>query len=350
MKIITCASYYGCGSSAVTDMLSEFSGVKSLTNYEFRFIHDLDGISDLEYQLVQCPNRHNSGHALKRFEKISRFYAGTWFNKRYEPFFNNQYMALTTDYINSLIDFKHKGFWFFDMYDRGPKLYYLYSLLIKLYKKFPIKILKPFPNEYTYFSHPSLDSFLIKTREYIHKLLESANVEREPYVMVDQIVPSSNISRCLRYFSDPIFVFVVDRDPRDIYVSEKLFWREGVAPTESPEAFCHWYRYARECASKESDNDPNIVRLQFEEMVYRYEDMKCEIIEKIGLTEEQHIKPFLKFNPKRSVHNTQLWMNRPELVNEIKVIEELLPEYLFDFSKVEDICLAGIQPVENNVF
>ena len=46
MKVITCASYYGCGSSAVTDLISEYEGVKSLTNYEFRFIHDIDGISD----------------------------------------------------------------------------------------------------------------------------------------------------------------------------------------------------------------------------------------------------------------------------------------------------------------
>ena len=46
MKVITCASYYGCGSSAVTDLISEFSGVESLGDYEFRFLHDIDGISD----------------------------------------------------------------------------------------------------------------------------------------------------------------------------------------------------------------------------------------------------------------------------------------------------------------
>ena len=41
-----------------------------MTNYEFRFVQDPDGISDLEYNLVENHNRHNSGHALKRFKKL----------------------------------------------------------------------------------------------------------------------------------------------------------------------------------------------------------------------------------------------------------------------------------------
>ncbi|MBF1106621.1 MAG: hypothetical protein HXL52_06645, partial [Solobacterium sp.] len=56
MKIISCASYYGTGSSAITDFLSEFDNICSMTNYEFRFVQDPDGISDLEYNLVENHN------------------------------------------------------------------------------------------------------------------------------------------------------------------------------------------------------------------------------------------------------------------------------------------------------
>ena len=49
MKVISCASYHGTGSSAITDFLGEFDNVCSMTNYEFRFVQDPDGISDLEY-------------------------------------------------------------------------------------------------------------------------------------------------------------------------------------------------------------------------------------------------------------------------------------------------------------
>ena len=150
MKVITCASYYGCGSSAVTDLISEYEGVKSLTNYEFRFIHDIDGISDLEHHLIDNPNRHNSGHALKRFKKLMKFNAGRSFCQRYEPFFQNQYWKLTKAYIDKLTTFTYKGFWFYDMFDRGVNVYYLYSLLTKLYAKLPLKIFEPLSKEVQY--------------------------------------------------------------------------------------------------------------------------------------------------------------------------------------------------------
>lgn len=46
-NIITCASYGGTGSSAITDLMKEFNNVKSLGEFEFSIAHDLDGISDL---------------------------------------------------------------------------------------------------------------------------------------------------------------------------------------------------------------------------------------------------------------------------------------------------------------
>ena len=64
MKVISCASYYGTGSSAITDYVSEFDGVFSMTNEEFRFIQDPDGIDDLEFHLVENHNRHNADTPL----------------------------------------------------------------------------------------------------------------------------------------------------------------------------------------------------------------------------------------------------------------------------------------------
>ena len=52
MRVITCASYYGTGSSAVTDYVTEFSTVKSLGDSEIRILHDMDGVSDLQLSLI----------------------------------------------------------------------------------------------------------------------------------------------------------------------------------------------------------------------------------------------------------------------------------------------------------
>ena len=95
VQIFTVASYYGSGSSAVTDLLSEFEGVKSLTNYEFRFAQDPDGLSELEYNLVENFNRHNSGHALKRYRDLVDYYGDHLFVRRYEPFFQNKWKELS---------------------------------------------------------------------------------------------------------------------------------------------------------------------------------------------------------------------------------------------------------------
>ena len=39
---------YGTGSSAVTDFIKEFEDIDCKSDYEIRFIHDPDGISDFE--------------------------------------------------------------------------------------------------------------------------------------------------------------------------------------------------------------------------------------------------------------------------------------------------------------
>ena len=65
----------------------------------------------------------------------------------------------------------------------------------------------------------------------IRDRLTIANKEHKPYLMVDQIVPPSNIQRFVRYFKD-IKVIVVDRDPRDLYILAKYVWKDPVVPCE----------------------------------------------------------------------------------------------------------------------
>ena len=108
MRVITCASYYGTGSSAVTDYVTEFSTVKSLGDSEIRILHDMDGVSDLQYHLTENHNRHNSGHAIKRFKKLVDFYSGNRLTHRYEPFFQNRWKEISYRYIDSLVDFSYR--------------------------------------------------------------------------------------------------------------------------------------------------------------------------------------------------------------------------------------------------
>ena len=124
MRFISCASYYGSGSSAITDFVSEFDSVYSFTDEEFRFVQDPDGVSDLEYNLVENFNRHNSGHAIKRYKKLVDFYCGNMFGKKYEKFFHGNWKKYSEEYIDDLTDFTYHGWWQYDLMDKGDFFYY----------------------------------------------------------------------------------------------------------------------------------------------------------------------------------------------------------------------------------
>lgn len=233
MRFISCASYYGSGSSAITDFVSEFDTVYSFTDEEFRFVQDPDGVSDLEYNLVENFNRHNSGHAIKRYKKLVDFYCGNMFGKKYEKFFHGNWKKYSEKYIDDLTDFTYHGWWQYDLMDKGEFFYFRKRILNKIlrmtvWRNQPERTLNTMKNEITYCAHPSEEKFLNCTKMYIEDLFGSV-CRGANTVMVDQIVPPTNLKRYLRYFND-IKVFVVDRDPRDIFVLEKYVWKDGVIP------------------------------------------------------------------------------------------------------------------------
>lgn len=336
MRIITCAGYYGTGSSAVTDLVTEFDTVKSLGEYEFRFLHDPEGIADLEYNLVENHNRHNSGHALKRYKKLVDFHAGNRLVKRYEPYFHGQWKSLSYQYIDDLTDFSFRGWWQYDLLDRGVGYYYRKLLVNKLYKvtfgRRNESVLNVLPREITYCSRPTREEFTEKTKAYLAKLMQAANPENAPMLMVDQLLPPSQIDRYLPYFDD-LRVVVVERDPRDVYALEKMDWKTNVIPTQSPELFCRWYRYTRAHRKTEVYDPAHVLLIQFEDLIYRYEDTARRVCDFLGLKEEDHKRKKEKFDPAKSIKNTRRWEHF-DLAADIAYIERELAEYLYDYSAV----------------
>lgn len=345
MKIITCASYYGCGSSAVTDLFSEYDGVKSLGEFEFRFLQDIDGVSDLEFHLTECPNRHNSGHALKRFMHLSKFNAGTKYNSRYEKYFNGQYLKLTKEYCDKLTLYSYTGHWFYDYYDhRSIKGYYAVQLINKIMNRLRLIKWRPLRNEKTFGVITDKKQFLEYTRDYTHRLLKASAASGAEYLMIDQLIPSSNIDRCMQYIKDYIYVFVVDRDPRDLYTMAKYVWiNDTIIPTETPELFCKWFRFTRGCSEGQNTDPTRVIKIKFEDMIYHYLEMRDKLTAMVGLDESKHVHRFSGFNPRRSVVNTQSWKKHPQSIEAIQYIEKALPEYLYDFDAVTENTIHGVE-------
>lgn len=332
MKFISCASYYGTGSSAITDLVSEYEGVFNFANEEFRFLQDPDGVSELEYNLVENWNRHNSGHALKRYKKLVDFYCGNIFGRKFEGYFHGNWKKYSYQYIDELTDFSFHGYWMYDFYDRG-KLYHLWKrlpnkLLTKtIWRNQPDRQLNNMKNEVTLCSAPGEEKFLDCTRRYVDNLFASVCGDSQT-VMVDQIVPPNNTRRFLRYFND-LQIIVVDRDPRDVWSLEKYVWKDGVIPHEDVETFCKWYKYTRAHRKHENLETDRVTFVRFEDLIFHYDETVARLEKFLGLDAAVHTKKFTRLDPKKSAVNTQVWRRVNVPAKEIAYIEKELGEYLY---------------------
>lgn len=331
MKVITCAGFYRTGSSAVSDFFSEFDCVNSLGSFEFRFVQDPDGISDLEYNICENPHRHNTSYAIKRFIRYSKFLNGNFYSKRYSSFFGQEYWNLTKAYIEDITELECKCWWHRDQLDHGEILYFidrLYSKFVSIFQhgRTNISVLH---NEKNYFTSIDKARFYEATKKYINGLLSYANQAKKDYIMVDQLVPPTNIERYLNYFDD-IYVIVVERDPRDLYVLEKMIYRWGIMPYKNVEEFCEWYRITRKQAINQLPNS-RVLNIMFEDLIYRYDDTTKKLLDFTGVYSSEEDCTQKYFIPEISKKNTKVFSKYPELKEDISYIEKKLSGFLYDY-------------------
>lgn len=337
MKVITTTGFYGTGSSAITDLFSEMDNVCVKGDYEFRIFCDPDGLSDLEYNLVDNPNRHNTSNAIKRFKKQAEFMNGGKYIKRYNKFFEEEeaFLRLTYQYIDDISLFKYVGHWYFDVYERG-KMFWLMSRCCSAVRRAVNKIIPagkkrdfwiPLKNEICYAGTYDEKKFLTSTCNYTDALLDKFNTEKKEYTMLDQLVPPTNLVRYSRYFSD-IVIFVVERDPRDLYLLEKLYWKGKVAPAYNVKVFCDWYEWTRK-QFELFELPTNALKVQFEDLIYDYNNTVKRIMDFVGIEEKHHIFPKSKLNPEISMKNTRIWKKFPEFEEDVRYIENRLSKYCY---------------------
>lgn len=338
--IITCASYYGTGSSAITDLVMEYEDVYGAGDYEIRIFQDIDGVRDLEYHLVENYNRHNSGHALKRFKKLVDFDSQVWFIKKYEKYFNGMFKKISYDYIDKLTDYKFRGYWHEDLREKGNFFYVRKRLVNKIMTK--LKRNREYhydemPKEITLGVNITEDKFLQYTKEYSSELIKCMNTQDAENVVIDQLVPPSNIGKYLRYF-DNIKAVVVERDPRDMYLLEKFHWHGSVVPYDV-EVFCKWWRATRAHRQTENLNTANSMLVQFEDLIYHYDETVAKVEAFLGFSPEKHINPKKFLDPSKSINNTKLYEREEckKYLDEIKYIEKNLEEFLYKHYNSGDI-------------
>ena len=167
--------------------------------------------------------------------------------------------------------------------------------------------------------------FIKYTREYTSKLLKSISKSECDILFVDQLVPPNNFERYSRYV-DNLKIIVVDRDPRDLFILEKMVWKGSVIPTYDVDVFCKWFLWTRKMF-QDSELTENVIKVQFEDLIYKYEETIDYLLKFADIDKEKYKKN--KFDPNVSIKNTHLWVKYPELKQEIDYIENRLSEYCY---------------------
>ena len=297
-SVVNVLGYGYSGSSAVVDLLQEVEGYTAFPT-EFNLIRAADGLIDLEQQLITSWSPIRSMHAITRFRQLAiklnrpqREVLGDYCG--YSVAFSDAFLDLSQAYIDSLIQIsRDTEVWHFGDYENSPGH-------------------DDAPHMKLYFSAPSQDFFLERTREYLNKLMQVfLSREKSQSVILDQGLEIANLAHSSRYLPANRTI-VVDRDPRDILADtqqRKIRW----IPHDNVDEFILYSRILRQRSVDHELSDGKTLRIRLEDLVFDYETTKDVIFSFLDIDPSRHQeKKLTLFDPSHSVANIGLWKNSPD--------------------------------------
>jgi len=343
---ITTTGYYSSGSSAVYDLLREYNACTEEINKNNPVEHILlympNGLFDLEDKLLIGNSIHRSDEALNAFYQAMR----DLYENNYQVFGNykrrygKSFMAAVDKLIEDLTEFKVEGEWYYDNEMRFSITHTIASTLHMICKQ-PVNAnffenisrRDKFSDNITRYAFPTETMFYQAASSFIREFFSMAQGNNQGVLLLDHLIIPHNVFRLPRYLDDnELKVIIVDRDPRDVYVDirrrQNMDRKAPPIPVE-PKDYVRFWKALRE--SERLVQLPNqVLRIQYEDLFYKYEKT-ISLIEKFcGLTSDQHTYPGRFFDP--SVSNTYLnqYKTDKKWNANIKYIENNLQEYLYN--------------------
>jgi hypothetical protein len=337
--IIGACGFGSTGSSAVCDYLMEFGNVQVLDRIEFTWVSCVDGLIDLEYHLMHPHNRTADsisaiGRLRRRMKSCAREY------EKYGGIPHQVFEQSVEKFIESITTVS------WDWYDNeNQNLWNKYIGKYVFQNRIIPKIEKKVGHQIHCYPMKKVElsvmpgNFYDAARLHVKELLQAMGATFDKPIILDQPFSGNNPQASFPFFEDP-YAFVVDRDPRDNYIFSKtrLLGRNHFMAVENVEDFIKYYRAIR-ANQPYRNGDKRVLPIQFEEMVYDYDIATKKIREFLNLPENPAPKSI--FDPSMSIANTQTFKRFPQFADDIRRIEEELPEFLFDFSKYPEPDLSG---------
>lgn len=335
-KYIDLSGYAFTGKGAYNNLFAEFRGYHTHPyDFEFDIVRTQNGILDLYISLVQEWSPIRSCESIRNFKKLIKSYGGnkTFLDRlmtngrHYDSAFKN-FTKLSNQYIDNLVDSSWKGQWPF-AFEKMPKFQiFIYKVLFNIGHKTIFE-------DNIYLSVPKEDKFIELTREYLNDILSSNVSSNVSTIVMNNVFESFTPLKSMKFFHQAKSI-VIDRDPRDIYLSlldhTNLDGSKGfkVALGSDIQGFIQRFKLYRDRVDYK--NNENILRVTFEDLVLKY-DMTLEtIFNFLDEDESIHINKKKYFDPEISKKGVGMWKNVDgQLKKDIKKIQVELKEYCKDY-------------------
>ena len=339
---IAITGYCGTGSSAVLDLLEEFESVSigETGHYEHVPFYTPNGLFDLEHKLLYCNNFHRSDEALMSFKsEMQRLndYDWNWFAS-YNRFCGNRFMEIVDEFLDKIVQYEFEGYW---SYDFREQHYTIKGMIKDAYLKYikNVNDLKhPFGKRTLFtkdnkimISFVDEKEFYSAAKKFVREYLEMFN-DGSKNMIFDHLLLPHDAYRIPNYFDDDFRLIIVDRDPRDMYILTKYVWPSMGLQAQYPKDINNFIKFWKQLREREKMyNDPRVLRIYFEELIYEYDKCVDKICHFLCLSSNQHKNKMKKLDPRKSINNTQNFLIEDEWKKEIYDIEKELSNYLYHF-------------------
>ena len=340
--IIGTSSFAASGGSAITNILEEFSTfsiLKGGATFECKFF--TENIFALETALKLGSDVDK---AVKTFlynaQQVSKDFD-------YKNNFGPEFLNYTIEYIDSVTEnylgAVHKDYDYAFLGADERKIFSKANMLYDYkYGKRVYEAYEPYQWEPSYIPFGKVyyggfpSDFYDKTQKYIEKVFSPLYEKEKKYVLADALFKADNTTpQELMYYKNSK-ALIANRDPRDLYVINKEIYGEWYMPTWNVETWIAYYKNRRQSIKPQKENNKdNILHLQFEELIYNYEESLVKIKTFLNLKDSEHTKKRQIFIPEKSQTNTQMFRKYPQYSKDIEKIEKELPEFCYPYSEVQ---------------
>lgn len=317
--IIDISGFNTSGSGAYHDLLREYDNVifPYKGDWEFELLWMVDGIFDLENKI--CKKNvlgFDADIAVQRFEHLV-----SSLNKHpilgYGLVYNDAFfIEESAKYIKKIVELEY--------YTRDFSDLVYQSKIDKIREKYNFGVRRVFNklglshllgNKFVYMlqsdwrhyakiaKNPA--DFMDITQEYIGNLINYCRKRTNKIVIMDHMFPAGEPEPYYKYIKEDFKSIIVRRDPRDMYLIAKVRYGgiDVPIPIDTVENFI-WY-YKKFIEDTKLPDSSKRISINFEDIIYHYEETKKKIEELGNLGNHIYQKKF--FNPNVSINNTQLF-------------------------------------------